>query len=402
VFTPQCKIRFWAGAAGASALVLGSVGGLASGASAAEVTRAATTATPAQTGSSISTAQASVAPFVAKRAVKKASTPTTNSATGKYSYFDSDFILRLRGSAIQPEADIPKPLTPGIGYSAVNLEKDIGGELADCEIFGAGMYLTDIVQEGILENSGPPDAGNKGGGIFNPTESKDTKPNLSPGENLNTRKPGVRDVTDGHRIMDIPHEGNGVHWKAECTGDNGGKAVGNNLDVAGVYGVGSTTTGNVDKTSGEYLGNSRAYVAGLGPAGMDVVQSFAAIKHLPGQKPVLGYRIGVNGTTTAAGSNIPYGDLTKSFNDAVKGQSSALSAIGPSQGLIQLMGPTESQSENGGRYIINFPFFELQQGIEARKGTAGHNQRLRLVNIDYEGLYKGGALQEPKGGGFDS
>ena len=401
MFTPQQKIRPWAGAAGAAALVLGSVGGLASGASAAEVARAATTAAPAQTGSSISTTQASATPFVAKSAAKS-SAPTVKSAKGAYKFFDSDFILRLRAAAIQPEADIPKPLVVGIGESEVNLEKDTGGEFADCEIRGAGMYLTDIVQEGILENSGPPDAGNKGGGIFNPTEAKDTKPNLSPGENLNTRKPGLRSVSDGSRTAEIPHNGNGVRWEANCDSDTAGKATGNNLDVAGIYGAGSTTSGAVNKQTGEYLGVSRAYVAGLGPAAMDVVQSFASIKHLPGQKPVIDYRIGVNGATVAGGSNIPYGDLTKSFNDAVKGQSGALSAIGPSQGLIQLMGPTESQSENGGRYIINFPFIELQQGVDARKGTAGHNQRVRLVSIDYEGLYQGGALKDPVGGGFDS
>jgi hypothetical protein len=399
VFGPK-SFPPWVGATGTTVLVLGCVSGLAGTASAAEVRSAAPAAAPVQTGSSIATT-ASAAPFVA-RSRAMPSTPTAKAAKAKYKFFDSDFILRLRASAIQPEADIPKPLVPGIGYSAVNLEKDIGGELADCEIYGAGVYFTDIVQEGVLENSGPPDAGNKGGGIFNPTESKDTKPNLSPGENLNSRKPGLRSLTDGSRMAEIPHEGNGVHWKANCESDAAGKATGNNLDVAGLYGVGSTTAGALNKKTGEYLGTSRAYVAGLGPAGMDVVQSFASVKHLPGQKPLIAYRIGLNGTTTASGANLPYGELTKSFNEAIKGQSSTFSALGPSQGLIQLMGPTESQSENGGRYLINFPFFELQQGIEARQGTAGHNQRLRLVTIDYEGLYQGGALQEPKGGGFDS
>ena len=92
---------------------------------------------------------------------------------------------------------------------------------------------------------------------------------------------------------------------------------------------------------------------------------------------------------------MPWGDLTKAFNDAVKGQAGATSAVGPTGGILQLVGPTESESENGGRYIINFPFFEFQQGLEARKGGIGHNQRFRLVNIDYEGLYQGGAIKEP-------
>jgi hypothetical protein len=380
----------WASAAGAAALVLGSVSGLAGTASAAPT--ATPSAAPTQTGSSISAVPVAN-PFVAAPAATKAATPTAKSAPGAYKYFDSDFILRLRASALQVEPHIPKPLVPGVGYSAVNLEKEIGGPVAKCEIFGAGAYFTDVLQEGVLENSGPPDAGNKGGGIFNPTESKDTAPNLSPGENLNSRKPGLRDVTDGHRITEIPHEGNGVHWKAKCDGDNGGKATGNNLDVAGLYGFGSTTSGAVNKTTGEYLGTSRAYVAGLGPAGLDVAQSFAAIKHQAGQKPVIDFRIGLTGTTMASGSNIPYGSLTKAFNDAVVTGSAATKAMGPT-GLV-LFGPTESVSENGGRFIINFPFFEIAQGFEARRAGVGQNQKVRLVNVDYEGLFQGEAFKPP-------
>ena len=360
---------------------------------------AGTTAMPAQSGSSIATTPASRTPFVART-----TQPAAKSVKGGYKYFDSDFILRLRGSAIEPEADIPHPLVPGVGYSAVNLEKDIGGPYANCEVFGAGAYLTDIVQEGILENSGPPDAGNKGGGIFNPTEAKDFAPNLSPGANLNARTPSIRDVGDGHTITTLPHDGNGVRWQAHCDNDASGTGTGYNTDIAGVQSLGSTTTAHVDKVTGEYVGASRAFIAGLdtGSGTIDLISSVVSIKHLPGQKPTVSFRIGATGGTSAAASNVPWGDLTKAFNDAVKSQAGATSAIGPTGGLLQLMGPTESESENGGRYIINFPFFELQQGLEARKGTAGHNQRVRLVNIDYEGLYQGGAIQEPKAGGFDS
>jgi hypothetical protein len=368
------KISPWAAAAGSAALVFGS-------------------AVPAQSGSSISTTPPAATPFAGAAVGTKAARPGAGQATGAYKYFDSDFILRLRASAAQVEPHIPKPLVPGVGYSAVNLEKEIGGPVAKCEIFGAGAYFTDVLQEGVLENSGPPDAGNKGGGVFNPTESKDTAPNLSPGENLNSRKPGLRSTTDGSRIAEIPHEGNGVHWKAKCDNDAGGKAIGNNLEIAGIYGVGSTTSGAVNKATGEYLGVSRAYVAGIGPAGMDFVQSFASIKHQAGQKPVVSFRIGVNGTTTAGGDNIPYGELTKAFNDAVK----TAVAPGASQGPtgLTLMGPTESVSENGGRYIINFPFFEAEKGFEARRAGIGQNQKLRLVNIDYEGLFQGAAIKPP-------
>ena len=384
----------WAGASATAAALL--VSGSAVPAHAVSGTAApGASLALAQSGSSISTTPASATPFVAKSTPAKAAKPAAKSAKGKYSYVDSDFILRLRASAVQAEADIPHPLVPGFGYSAVNLDKNLGGPYAKCEVFGAGFYLTDIVQEGILENSGPPDAGNKGGGIFNPTESKDTKPNLSPGDNLNTRKPGLRSVTDGSRMADIPHEGNGPRWTAQCDNDAAGKGVGNWVDAGGVEMLGSATSGAINKTTGEYTGVSRAFVAGLGPAGQDVVHSWASIKHMPAQKPVISYRIGVNGTPSASGTNVPYGDLTKSFNDAMQQNHGATAAVGPTGNLLALMGPTESESENGGRYVINFPFFEAQHGLEARKGGAGHNQRVRLVNIDYEGLYQGGAIKEP-------
>jgi hypothetical protein len=353
----------------------------------------ARTSVPAQSGSTISTTPASATPFVAKSA---SSAPAAKAATSKFDYTQSDFILRLRASAVQVEPDIPHPLVPGVGYSAVNLEKNLGAPVGKCEIFGAGFYLTDVVQEGVLENSGPPDAGNKGGGVFNPTESKDTYPNLTPGQgNLNSRKPGLRSPSDGSRIMDLPHEGNGPRWTAKCDSDSAGKGVGNWVDAAGVEGFGSATIAGIDRKTGLYTGTSRAYVAGLGPAGQDVIHSWAQVKHMPKQKPVISYRIGVNGTPAASGTNIPYGELTKSFNEAMKQNHGATAAIGPTGNLLALMGPTESESENGGRYIINFPFFEVQQGLEARKGGIGHNQRVRLVTIDYEGLYEGGAIKEP-------
>jgi hypothetical protein len=196
-------------------------------------------------------------------------------------------------------------------------------------------------------------------------------------------------------MAEIPHEGNGVRWTAKCDNDAGGKAVGNNVDVAGVEGLGSTTMGKVDKKTGVYTGVSRAYVAGLNTASgtVDFITSYASIKHLPGQKPVVSYRIGLNGGTLASAADVPYGEVTKTFNESVKSNRAALSAIGPTG--LTLMGPTESVSENGGRYIINFPFFELEQGLESRRATVGQNQKIRLVNVDYEGLYQGGAIKEP-------
>ena len=282
-------------------------------------------------------------------------------AGGGYDFFNSDFILRMRGSAMQPEADIPRPLVIGVGVSEVWLEKEIGGEHSDCETYGAGYYAGEVAEQGILESSGPPDAGNKGGGIFNPTRSKDTKPNLSPGENLNAREPQIRDVRDGSAIYEIPAKGNGVRWEGVCDHDAAGHATGHNVDVAGAQAVGSTTIGVLDKKTGVYTGTSRAFVAGLetGSGTIDLISSIMQVKQLPGQAPTVSYRIGVNGGTLASGADVPYQDLTEQFNDAVNGNSKAAASLATC-GLI-LMGPTASRSETGGgfaRYVLNAPFFE--------------------------------------------
>jgi hypothetical protein len=316
---------------------------------------------------------------------------------GAYNFVDSDFILRMRGSAVQPEADIPRPLVIGVAPTEVWLEKDIGGPESRCETYGAGYYAGEVAEQGILENSGPPDAGNKGGGIFNPTRSKDYKPNKSPGsENLNTRRPEVRSVQDGSVIFEIPAKGNGVHWEGVCDNDAAGHAIAYTSDVAGAQAAGSATTTALDKKTGIYTGTSRAFIAGLQTASgtLDLISSYMQVKHLPGQAPTVSYKIGVTGGTLAAGANVPYQDLTKQFNDAVNANGEVVSSLA-SYGLT-LMGPTASKSETGSefaRYVLNAPFLEVMAATPLREGTAGERTYARLVNIDYEGLYQGGTLK---------
>jgi hypothetical protein len=365
-----------AGAAAAAALLISS-----SAVPAHAVSDTAASTAPralAQSGSSISTTPASATPFIAKSTPAKASKP----AKGGYDFVDSDFILRIRGSAVQPEADIPRPLVIGVAPTEVWLEKDIGGPHSRCETYGAGYYAGEVAEQGILENSGPPDAGNKGGGIFNPTRSKDYKPNLSPGEkNLNTRKPELRSVQDGSTIFEIPAKGNGVHWEGT---------------VAGAQTMGSHTVAALDKKTGVYTATSRAFIAGLETASgtLDLISSYMQVKHLPGKAPTVSYKIGITGGTLASGVDVPYQDLTKQFNDAVNANGEVASSLA-SYGLT-LMGPTASRSETGSefaRYVLNAPFFEVMAATPLREGTAGERTYLRLVNIDYEGLYQGGTLK---------
>jgi hypothetical protein len=399
VSNPIRKALPWASAAGAgvfaAALIAGQVGAGAAithqgVAPVVNPLGIATAVHPVSAGSSNAAGVARTSKSAkAAKAVKaaKPGTPAAGAKKSDYKFFDTAYIQNMRAASIEPAADIPHPLVPGIGYSAVNLEKDIGGDKGSCEIYGAGMYLTDIVQEGVLENSGPPDAGNKGGGIFNPTESKDTAPNLSAGQNLNARHPQVRDLTDGHGISDIPANGNGLNWQAKCDDDLGGKGIAYNTDVAGAQAIGSDTTGHLNKETGEYLGESRAFVVGLAtPNGtIDFISSIMKVKALPGQEPVIDYAINATGGTIIAGSGVKQSDLTKSFNDAMASAGAPLQALG-AFGLV-VMGPETTLSENGGRKILNAPFLDFTTGSNLREGTAGQAEHIRLVNIDYEGQY---------------
>jgi hypothetical protein len=373
-------------AAVAAALVAGGVS--------APAAAVAASAEPAfSPGHSISTTPA--APAFATSAPAAVAGP----AAGAYKYQDHAFILRLRGSAIQPWAAVPKELVTGIGYSAVNLEKEIGGTYSKCEIFGAGYWLTDPVEEGVLGSSGPPDAGNVAGGYRNPTVSKDSAPNLSPGENLNARKPQLRSYADGSVLYTLPHEGNGVRWQAKCDDDASGRAVGNNVDVPGAYGAGSTTVAKLDKKTGAYTGTTRSYVAGLdtGAGVVDLVTSTIQVKHALGKAPTLTYRIGVAGTTVASGTDVAVADLAKQFNQQVETNAVALKALGK-MGL-RLIGPEVGLSENGGRPVLYAPFLSAHYAPAGAYGGVGTNQGIRIGVTDYEGVNADGAIPVPKDGG---
>ncbi len=144
---PTRRALPWATAAGAVALVAGTITGVPSAVAAstpavnalgipavapeALSTTGDSIATPvaksAKSAQAVKSAKASKAPAAPIAVAKPTKAAKASAPNAKYSFFDSDFILRLRAAAVEPEADIPHPLVPGVGYSAVNLEKDIGG-----------------------------------------------------------------------------------------------------------------------------------------------------------------------------------------------------------------------------------------------------------------------------------
>ncbi len=230
--------------------------------------------------------------------------PSAAAAPDKWTYFDSSYYMRMQAAAVQPAIDIPQPLVPGLGFSSVMLEKDVGEPRGFCQTRGIGAHYTDLAEQVVL-NQNPGSLSNAG--VFNPTEAGDTEPDRFKLETLNSRKPQVRNLVDGTVVYDIPSDGTGVRWQAVCDDEAGGRGTGNLVDAGGIQAVGSATTGRLDKSSGAYTGTSRAFVAGLETAGgtLDFVSSVMQVKQLPGKEAKITYRIGTSGGTLAAGVDVP-------------------------------------------------------------------------------------------------
>lgn len=279
---------------------------------------------------------------------------------------------------------MPHPVIPGVGYSAVNLEKDVAWPTGTCESRGIGAHFSDVVEQGLPGQSPSEDDGGGVSPLVNPTEARDVQPNRRVTD-FNERRPELRNA-DGTPLYEIPAHGNGVRWEAACTDPERGRGVGNNLDVGGAEAAGSSTVGVLDKRTGRYTGTARAFVAGLRTTGgtLDLVTSVFRVDALPGREPVFSYRIATTDGTLAEGVDLPSRDLTKQFNDSVRNNAGAFDSIAP-LGLT-VMGPTVSASGSD-RPVLNAPFLQLTVGLESRRGTLGQTSHVRLVNVDFEGGY---------------
>jgi hypothetical protein len=65
--------------------------------------------------------------------------------------------------------------------------------------------------------------------------------------------------------------------------------------------------GHVDIRTGVSVGTARAYVAGLRTGGefLDLISSCVQVRHEPGRRPTVTYRISVAGDPVAAGTDVP-------------------------------------------------------------------------------------------------
>jgi hypothetical protein len=317
-------------------------------------------------------------------------------ASSAFDFTQASYILTLRAGGLESYAYIPRDLPQDYGFSYVDLIHDIGQPQGRCETWGAGYWLGQEVEEGVLgAGAAPPDAGDVSGGYRNPTTSRDVQPNLSAGDNLSARDPGIRNYfPPGNEIVDIPASGNGPKWVAKCDGDAKGAGQGDVLNVGGFQVVGSTSQAEVDKKTGVYTGSSRSYVLGLeGASGFDSASSFMQVVQKPDSKPVITYRMsyfnsGNNEKTsgiTFGGQNIPVEDFAKQFNEGAEAFGSAMKAVGPvGAGTLK---PEVGVSTDGGRYSITISAGHGNFGLAAREGTLGMNQGMRIGSVTFQGVY---------------
>jgi hypothetical protein len=323
---------------------------------------------------------------------------TANAADNGFKFEDSSYILTLRSAGIEAYSYIPRLLTEEVGHSYVDLIHDTGQPKGRCETIGAGYWLGQELEEGVLgPGAAPPDAGDVSGGYRNPTISRDVAPNISAEGNESARDPGVRNYfPPGNEVVDIPAESPGNHWTAKCIDDASGEAQG---DVArGGPGqiVGSVAKASVDKATGVYTGTSRAYVYGL-EGQFDGMSSFMQVVNKPNEKPIITYRMtyfnsGENKDKNGisfGGSQVPVEAFADNFNKGAEAFTAAAKPVGPNG--AQTLKPQVGLSTDGGRFSISISSAVGWTGAAAREGTAGQEQGARFGSVTFEGIYGGEA-----------
>jgi len=325
-----------------------------------------------------------------------------------FDFKNSSYIMTLRSGGLETWANIPRDLPQDVGHSYVDLIHDIGQDKGRCETWGAGYWLGQEVEEGVLgKGAAPPDAGDVSGGYSNPTTAREVYPNLSAGaENESNRHPGVKNYfPPGKDVVPIPSQGNGVKWMAKCDSDIKGSGQGDMLNVGGFQVVGSTSQAEVDKATGIYTGSSRAYVLGMeGASGFDSASSFMQVVNKPDSEPTLTYRMSYfnsgknekkNGITFG-GQDIPVDQFAKAFNDGAKQFAAAAKSFGPAG--AGTLTPEVGVSTDGGRKSITISAGHGNLGSASRDGTIGMNQGMRIGSVTFQGIYGdagGGAAAAP-------
>ncbi|HEX3828645.1 MAG TPA: hypothetical protein VHV82_15375 [Sporichthyaceae bacterium] len=319
---------------------------------------------------------------------------------------DASYILDMRSAGLETEADIPAATYQDYGYSEVNLSHDLGERLGQCHSYAALYWMGQYVEEAVLGfGAAPPDAGSVSGGYHNPVYSRSDYPNLSAGNSLSDRHPGIVNYfPPGQEITPLPAQGTPLRIQSHCDNDINGHANGDAVDVSGtVDEVGSTTASEVNRVTGVYTSTARAYVTGIkGAGGVNTISSMMQVTQKPNAQPLVTYRMslfnsgtgstdtGLNGRSFVfVGRDVPANELTDQFNSQAKTLTVAASAIGPFG--FQILAPqtgTEPSTEAGttGLHYITAPAVGGEAGFNARNGTIGQKQYSRFGSVTFTGV----------------
>ena len=295
----------------------------------------------------------------------------------------------MRAGAVETFAEIPRNVPQNLGYSHVELIKDIEEAAPRCIADGAGYWLDDILEEGVLKGGAAPigegQTTTDASPYDNPTIHRVYRPaNADDGGNTST----------ADRTPKFPSNGNGPLWTSNCTPDFfGGSGTGNMLDAGGSKVAGSSITSQVDKATGIYTATGRAYVTGIAGA-FDSITSLMQVVHAPNQEPKITYRLSFfdsdAGKSTFAsdgveffGSAVPASQFVDQFNSQSAAFSQQGAALGPAG--LQILSPQVYPDQDSGRMTITAPAAAGNLGFASRAGTIGQNFGMKFAEITWTG-----------------
>ncbi|MBA3742236.1 hypothetical protein [Sporichthya sp.] len=294
----------------------------------------------------------------------------------------------MRAGAVETFADIPRTLPQNVGYSQVELIKDIQEESPRCIADGAGYWLGDIVEEGVF----------KGGAA--PIEEGQTQTDASPYDNPTINRvyrptgAAAGDTATADRTPKFPANGNGPLWTSECSADFfGGSGTGDMINAAGTRIAGSSVSAAVDTATGIYTSTGRAYVTGIKGA-FDTITSLMQVTHVPNEEPKVTYRMSFfdsdAGKSSFAsdgaeffGSAVPASQFVDQFNTQSAAFSQQGAAFGPAG--LQILSPQVYPDQDNGRMTITAPAAAGNLGFASRNGTLGENFGARFASITWTG-----------------
>ncbi|HUR04934.1 MAG TPA: hypothetical protein VM347_20495 [Nonomuraea sp.] len=294
----------------------------------------------------------------------------------------------MRAGAIETFANIPRNIPQNLGYSHTELIKDIQEAEPRCIADGAGYWLDDILEEGVL----------KGGAA--PIGEGQTQTDASPYDNFTIHrvyKPADQAEGDGSssdRTPKLPANGNGPLWTSQCSEDAfSASGTGDIFNAAGVRIAGSTIQSAIDPATGIYTSTGRAYVTGI-DAAFDTITSLMQVTHVPNEEPKVTYRMAFfdsdAGKSTFAsdgveffGSAVPASEYVDQFNSQAAAFSQQGAALGPAG--LQILSPQVYPDQDNGRMTITAPAAAGNFGLASRSGTIGENFGARFAEITWNG-----------------